>query len=201
MNMNVRLLLLLSPLALAAGADAQNPPRPLANLFACSEIAEDAARLTCLDTAVAALQRETAAGDVVAVDRGQIEAAEEATFGLTIPNFSLPRIGGMGGSSDELAAADRDSANADRVVVRNDDGLIERIEGLAVTGLEVDRVGKAVITLANGQRWRQTDSTNIFRVERGVQDGMTAAIRSGALSSYFMRLSTSSRWFRAERTN
>ncbi|MHA6289253.1 hypothetical protein [Maricaulis sp. CAU 1757] len=199
--MNVRLLLLLPALAMTAPALGQAAPQPLEPLFACREIADPQARLTCLDAAVEALHARTETGDVVAVARQQIEAAEEATFGLSIPNFRLPRFGGAGSDDAELAeAAEAVSAASTHTVIREEDGDIERIEGLAVTELEENRSGKAVITLANGQRWVQTDQTHVSRLSRGAQPGMTASIRTGALGSYFMQLSTSTRWFRAERT-
>ncbi|WP_300541453.1 hypothetical protein [Maricaulis sp.] len=199
--MNVRLLLLISPLALAAAAQAQTGASPLQPLFECREIVDDSARLACLDAAVDALRDEAASGEVVAVEREQIEAAEEATYGLSIPNFRLPSLSlpGFGGDNSDMAEAETAPHSPDRVVVRNDDGLIERIEGLAITEMTVNRLGKVELTLANGQRWRQTDSERVFRASRGAFDGLTATIRSGALGSYFISLSNSSGWFRAER--
>ena len=195
--MNVRLLLMISPLALASAANAQAAGSPLDPLFACREIADDSARLACFDAATDALRSETESGDVVAVDRERIEAAEEATFGLSIPNFSLPSLRG---ENTQLAeAADAEAASPERVVTRNDDGNIERIEGLLVSEVETSPAGNVFVTLANGQVWRQTDNTHIQGVRRGATEGLTASIRGGALGSYFMRLNNGGRWFRAER--
>ena len=200
--MNARLLLVIPPLALSASAFAQTgSDTPLEPLFTCRDIVEDSARLACLDAAVDALRAGTASGEVVAVDRQQIEAAEEATWGLDIPGFRMPGMPGfsLGGDDAELAAVDAADASPDRVVTRRDDGSIERIEQIVVTGLTTTRSGDAEVTLANGQVWRQTDGTHVQGLRRGATDGLTASIRSGALGSFFMRLDNGGRWFRAER--
>jgi hypothetical protein len=195
--MNVRLLFALPPLVFAPLAYGQAGGQALQPLFACRAITEDAARLACLDAAVAELQAASESGDVVAVDRQQIEAAEESTFGLSIPNFSLPSLRGDNPALAE--AGDAEVHSPDRVVTRNDDGDIERIEGLAVTEVTINRAGRVEVTLANGQMWRQTDGTMVQGVRSGARPGLTANIRGGALGSYFMRLNNGGRWFRAER--
>ncbi|MAK65044.1 MAG: hypothetical protein CMF75_09960 [Maricaulis sp.] len=180
-----------------APVEAQSGGQPLQPLFACRAIEDDSARLACLDAAVEALYGDAESGEVVAVDRGQIERAEESTFGLSIPNFSLPSLRG---EHTELAEAEAAEAHSpERVVTRDDDGRIERIEELAVTEISTRRDGKVIITLANGQVWRQTDSTRIQGISRGARPGLTANIRTGALGSYFMQLNNGGRWFRAER--
>ncbi len=195
--MKSRLLVVLSPLVLIAPVEAQSGGQPLQPLFACRAIEDDSARLACLDAAVEALYGDAESGEVVAVDRGQIERAEESTFGLSIPNFSLPSLRG---EHTELAEAEAAEAHSpERVVTRDDDGRIERIEELAVTEISTRRDGKVIITLANGQVWRQTDSTRIQGISRGARPGLTANIRTGALGSYFMQLNNGGRWFRAER--
>ena len=198
--MNARLLLVIPPLVLCPAVQAQTDTSPLQPLFECRGIADDTARLTCLDAAVETLYGETESGEVVAVDREQIEAAEESTFGLSIPNFTIPGLGLRGGDrNEELVEADATAQSPDRVVRRNDDGNIERIEGLAVVDVEINRADHVVVTLANGQVWRQTDSTMVQGVRSGARPGLTANIRGGMLGSYFMRLNNGGRWFRAER--
>ncbi len=181
-------------------AQAQPGDSPLQPLFECRGITDDQARLACFDAAVESLHGDAETGEVVAVDRAQIEAAEESTFGLSIPNFSIPGLGRRGGEPDEtLVEADATAQSPDRVVRRNNDGNIERIEGLAVVDVEINRADHVVVTLANGQVWRQTDSTMVQGVRSGARPGLTANIRSGMLGSYFMRLNNGGRWFRAER--
>jgi hypothetical protein len=203
--MNVRLLFLAAPLALAPAAHAQPDNSPLAPLFECSEIASDIERLACLDGAVAALRGETDSGAVIAVEREQIEAAEEATYGLSIPGFRLPNaprlsMPNLSGDAADLAEADSASAGNARNVVRTDDGLIERIEYMAIADIRESLRDKVVVELQNGQIWTQIDNVRVLHPRNWADEGTTASIRSAALGSYMMRIDGSSRWFRVRRT-
>jgi|GEM_PF-134339 len=199
-TMNARLLILLPAALISAPVFAQGDSSPLDPLFTCRDIVDDSARLACLDAAVDALRGETERGDVVAVDREQIEAAEEATYGLSIPQLRLPGLSLPGGGDDvELAALEAESASPDRTIVRDDSGQIERIEGLRVLEISENRSGDLIVRLANGQVWRQTDNTHVqLSRRRGVTE-YTATISNGALGSHFMRLDNGGRRFRAER--
>ncbi len=201
--MNVRLLFLIAPVLIVAPATAQSADSPLTPLFECRDIPNDAERLTCLDAAVDALRGETESGEVVAVDRGQIESAEEATFGLSIPGFRLPGLPGFGNDDAEtdLAVSEPEAGSPDRVVTRNDNGSIDRIENLAVAEFSLTNRDKAQIVLANGQVWRQTDGTRVQRPRSRDMDDLTVTIRSGSFGAYFLQLSNGGRWFRAERIN
>jgi hypothetical protein len=201
--MNVRLFLGLAPALFFAPANAQTPPSPLDSLFQCQAIVDDTARLACQDAAITALQGETESGEVVAVDREQIEAAEEATYGLSIPGFRLPDIPRMSlpslsGNSEDLAEAAATTASPNRTVVRNDDGVIRRIDNLAIESIEFNAARRAVVTLQNGQVWRQTDSTHVQVSRRIPHNEQIASIRNGAVGSYFMKIGNG-RAFRAER--
>ncbi len=198
--MNARLLILLPAALITAPAAAQSGDSPLDPLFTCRDITDDSARLACLDAAVDALRSETESGDVVAVDRAQIEAAEEATYGLTIPQFRLPGLSLPGGGEDaELAELESTEASPQRVINRNDAGQIESIEGLAVAEISENRSGEKIIRLANGQVWRQTDNTYVQLSRSRADTDYTATISNGALGSHFMRLDNGGRRFRAER--
>jgi hypothetical protein len=199
--MNTRLLLLAVAVALPSQAVAQIPSSPLDGLFACEAIADDTARLSCLDAAVAALHGETESGSVIAVNRDEVEAAEEATFGLSIPGFSLPSLPRMGlprGSASDLAAADETAVSGERTVSRDASGQIDRIDNLAVASITFNRSRRAIVTLENGQVWQQLDS-DTTHVVRSVDPGDGATIRSAALDSYMMRIGENGRWFRARR--
>lgn len=199
--MNVRLLILLPAALLISPAAAQTADSPLAPLFTCRDITDDSARLACLDAAVDALRSETESGDLVALDRDQVEAAEEATYGLSIPQFRLPGLSlpDLSGGDADLVAGESTGADTARTVVRNDDGRIERIEGIGVVAIRRSRSGDVVLELANGQTWRQTDGTHVQWSRRVPATDYTATISNGALGSYFIRLDNGGRAFRAER--
>jgi len=204
--MNVRLLFLLCPVVFSAPVEAQTENSPLAPLFECREIPDDAERLSCLDAAVDSLRGDTDSGDIVAVDREQIEAAEEATFGLSIPGFSLPEVPrlslpSLSGNAEDLTQAEETDISPDRVVTRDDEGNISRIENLAVESIDENPHGKVIVALQNGQVWRQTDSTHVQLPRRTPHNEMSATIRSGSMGAYFMRLNNLSRWFSVERVD
>jgi hypothetical protein len=179
--MNARLLILLPAALISAPALGQGDSSPLDPLFTCRDIVDDSARLACLDAAVDALRGDTERGDVVAGDPEQ---------GLSLPG---------GGEDVELAALEAETASPDRTIIRDDNGQIERIEGLRVVEISENRSGDLIVRLANGQVWRQTDNTHVqLSRRRGVTE-YTATISNGALGSHFMRLDNGGRRFRAER--
>jgi hypothetical protein len=216
--MNTRLLAILFSALATAPALAQNPDSPLSPLFSCRGIENDAERLACLDAQVDALYQSETAGELVAVERAEIEAAEEATYGLNIPQFSLPRLPSvrlpsMSGSSstdlaDAAAATETESAAASsaasgstrsRRVERNEAGQITLIEGLAVQEISRDAYDRMIITLQNGQVWRQIDDTRVLYSRRQPFTEMVVSVRSAALGSHMMQLNDRGRWFRARR--
>ncbi len=207
LTMNTRLLTLPVMLLMTAPAIAQETRSPLSPLFDCRQITSDTARLACLDAAVDRLHESENSGEVVAVNRGDIEAAEEATYGLDISGLRLPGLLDFslsGGESVDLANAaspggDAEAASGDYSVERNDDGEITRIVGLAVQDLRRDGYNRLVVTLQNGQTWRQFDDTRIILPRRQPPSEMTVSIRSGALGSHLMDINDRGRWFRVRR--
>jgi len=204
--MNVRLLLLLSPVVFSAMAEAQVENSPLAPLFECREIADDVERLSCLDAAVDSLRGDTDSGEIVAVNSAQIEAAEEATFGLTLSGFNLPgiphlAIPSLSSESLDLDATEEDASSSEINVIRNEEGDIQRIENLPVQSADTNAVNRVVIVLQNGQVWRQIDSVRVLINHREPQNEMTVTIRKTGIGSLFMRLNNRGRWFRVERVD
>jgi hypothetical protein len=209
--MNTRLPITALALIISAPALAQQVDSPLSPLFECRQIPDDAQRLACLDSAVDTLYQSENSGEVVAVNRSELEAAEEATYGLNIPEFRLPRIPSVslpslsGGASSDLADAADASAeaaqedNTSRRVVRNDDGDITGIEGLAVQNIERGPYDRMIITLQNGQVWRQIDDTRVLYSRRQPFTEMSVAVRSATLGSHMMQLNDRGRWFRVRR--
>ena len=211
--MNTRLLLIPLSLLFAAPAAAQDGNSPLSPLFECRQINDEAQRLTCLDAAVDALYQSENTGEIVAVTRGDIEAAEEATYGLNIPEFRLPGIPSIGlpnfsggASSDLTEAADAvdstdtaEPAANTRRVVRDETGDITGIEGLAIRNINRDSFDRLIVTLQNGQVWRQIDDTRVLISRRQSASEMSVAVRSAALGSHQMQMNGRGRWFRVRR--
>ncbi len=72
------------------------PPQVYKLLIECRTLADPAARLSCYDTKVAALQLAQEQRQIVIVDQQEVREAKKGLFG-----FSLPQIKLFGGGSDE----------------------------------------------------------------------------------------------------
>ncbi len=121
--------------ALAFPAFAQESP--LAGIYACADEAGDSARLACFDAAVAALRADEEEGEVAVVSSEQIEKVAEESFG---------RPGGadLAAVAPKVAAASASGAEAPDELV------------MTVVKIDEQRDGKIVLTMENGQVWRQT---------------------------------------------
>jgi len=140
------------------------------------------------------------------VNSAQIEAAEEATFGLTLSGFNLPgiphlAIPSLSSESLDLDATEEDASSSEINVIRNEEGDIQRIENLPVQSADTNAVNRVVIVLQNGQVWRQIDSVRVLINHREPQNEMTVTIRKTGIGSLFMRLNNRGRWFRVERVD
>lgn len=150
----------------AGVARAQTPPETpesLRQVYACADISEDAARLACFDQSIGRLRAAESAGQVVAVDRTQMQSIERDAFG-----FSLPSIANI------LTRRGNDDANSESAAV-------ERIE------MEVARVssrldGRHSFVMTNGQVWTQVQPDSASNV----RPGDSIAIRRAALGSYML---------------
>lgn len=195
--MNVRLpiaaILLLTPAA-HAQEESESPMRPL---FACQDITDSTQRLACLDREVAALRAQEDEGRLVAVSRREIEEAEEASYGLSIPNFALPSLPRLGFGRGETGEATVTETDTGASIYRDEAGRIEQVTGQPLVDVRQDSQRRYVFELANGQVWRMDDTTRIL-VPRNAE-GHTVDIRSGTLGSHQMRIDDSNRWFRAVR--
>lgn len=151
---------------------AQEPTASTEAVYACVGLEDDAERLACYDSAVGRLQQAEEAGELTTVSREDIEEVRRDSFGFSLP--SLPRLAlpSLNGEDDEL----------DRITV-------------AVARVRPDVYGKAIVTLENGQVWRQTDSTLVPEVRHGADE---AEIRKAAFGSFKMKLDNG-RSFRARR--
>lgn len=179
-----RLLASAAGLALvcAGAALAADSPKPraaaLQALVECRKLADPAQRLSCYDTAAGGLEAAEAAGDVVVVDRAQVQEAQRAAFGF---NFRMPAFltggGGDGGEAEKRGV------------------LLETLETTAVEARQVN--GKWYIVLADGAIWRQTDNEVINSPPRA---GSKITIKRAAMGSYFLSVG-GQRSVRAKRDN
>jgi len=148
---------------LAAPVFAQTPPPPevLNNVYSCASVSDSAARLECYDQAVGRLRQAQDGGQLVAVDRGQIQTLERESFGFSIPTLSslIPNFGGD--DSDEPS--------------------LERLE-LAVARVVTRGSGRQAIVMENGQIWADTE----IITNPTIREGDTVIIRRGPLGNYLM---------------
>ncbi len=164
------LLTVLAATMAAPAAFAADPPAPSAVLKAvdaCRAITDDKARLACFDTAAAQLATAQAKGDVVVVDREQVQAARREAFGFNLPKLSvLGRLASQvdGGKADE---ADDESAT------------------FTIANASQGGDGRWVVTMDNGMVWRQTNNTVGAMT---IRKGDKAEVRKGMLGAYFMNV-------------
>lgn len=127
-------------LLIAAGAaqadDKDKREKPLPEVFAkvldCRKLEDPAARLSCFDTSVAALETANEQKAVVVMSEETVQETRRGLFGLTLPRL------GLFGDSDE------------------DEGLKELTTTItSVRGGD----GAWVLTLADGAMWQQTDGS------------------------------------------
>ncbi len=140
------------------------PPAIYTDLVACRDIAEPAARLTCYDEKVTALQTAQSTNQVVIADREQVREARRGLFGL-----SLPRIKLFGGDGDEGEQ-------------------IESVEGV-IRSARTIRSGKWLIELEDGAVWQQTEpprstmrrpkAGDSITIERALMGSFLAKVNDG----------------------
>jgi hypothetical protein len=143
-----------------------------APLEACTKITDNGARLTCLDREVAALlAREhaaTAAAAAVPVSPAVSGAAAPA------PGPQLTEEQKMGLTPGRIQQIERPASAPPPLQTLT----------VPISAISVDGNGHQVITLENGQVWRQVELDTRFSVHVG--DSIT--VSRGASGSYFMSL-------------
>ncbi|HBJ92411.1 hypothetical protein [Ponticaulis sp.] len=92
----------LSLLGIPALADEVDP---LADIYACANIADDSARLACFDTAVSATQVAQQAGEFRTLTRQDTERVQEDAFGFSLPSLPSFRLPSIGREANALADA------------------------------------------------------------------------------------------------
>ncbi len=167
-------------------------------LLACREIAEPQARTACLDARVADFATALDEGRLVVVERSRIRAVERESFGIALPSMAaLSNV--FGGGEAEEAVPETETLDDGTTVVYRAGGGVEELRGAPVASVDTDPYGKFIVTLENGQVWRQSDSTRVRSVRARHMDGLTADISTGLFGSMSMRLSHSGPSFKVER--
>lgn len=152
--------LLAQPAAALAQATLPRRPDPvtpaarstaLDAVLACRGQTDPQARLACYDAAAGRLDQAQTAGEVVVVDRAQVQQARRSLFGFSLPSIDL---------FDRGPTSEADAVNS-------------ITSTLASTS--VGRDGHNIFRLADGTAWRQYGSEQVFarrndpvRVERGM---------------------------------
>lgn len=163
-------------IAFAAPAAAQEPPATpdaLTQVYACAALTEEAARLTCYDTAVGRLRTEQSTGNIVAVDRGQIETIERESFGFALP--SLPTIFRRDPTREQEAMSEANFT-------------IERVSRHAD--------GRSTFYMTDGAAWTQVESESA----RNARPGENVTVRRAALGSFMMSFESGGRSQRVRRS-
>ena len=174
-------------LVVATGAAAEESPKVRASvlqaLVDCRTIADPTRRLGCYDAAAGRLEAAEATGEVVVVDRAQVQEAQRAAFGF---NFRMPSFLTVGGSAVASKAPDGESRTS---------GVIDSLESAVVSSRKLN--GRWIIRLPDGALWVQTDDTILVRDPK---PGSKVIIKRGAVGGYFLSVD-GQRSMRARREN
>jgi hypothetical protein len=154
----VTLYVALATPAFAAETSAA-PPKAVQAAIDCRKLSDDPARLACYDQTVDALGQALGQGQVIAVDRGQVQAVRRQAFGFTLPSLDLFGRGEKPVDVDEVV--------------------------LPVESARRGPDGKWTIGLEGGQVWRQIDTGDF---SRDPKPGAKAVIKKAMLGSYMMMI-------------
>ncbi len=122
----------------------------------CRAVATPDARLACYDKAVDAFDTAEAKGQVIVVDREQVQAVRRQSFGFNIPSIA---IFAKGARPDEL----------DRVTIE-------------LSSAHQGGDGKWVMISKDDAVWRQTDDQTLALDPHA---GSSVMIKNGVLGSFF----------------
>lgn len=139
-------------------AETTTTPAALERVYACTATATDAERLACYDSAVAALRGAQSSGEVVAIDRGNVERLQRDSFGFNLPSIGnlLPQVG-------------------------HGDNVVDRVEA-TVTRMSLSPSGRSTFYMEDGQVWTQVDPERVYNVRAGD----TVTIRRAAMGSFMI---------------
>lgn len=133
------------------------------NLSQCRNVADAAIRLACYDRAAEALDQGEKSGEVVVIERTQVQAARRDLFGFSMP--ALPNLFARNGEAEQLDSIETSLLRASQM-----------------------GDGKWVFHLSDQSEWRQIDSMPVRFRNRS---GETVRVRNAALGSYLMTIGAS----------
>lgn len=132
-------------------------------LRACQPKTDAAERLACYDAAVASIVAASSEGEVRVVDREEVRQTRRKLFGFALPDL------GIFGKSDKAEAE-----QAEEFVALE----------TTITGVRASR-GTYILITEEGAEWQLDElPARLMRPK----PGQSLEIRSGALSSYFLRI-------------
>lgn len=137
-----------------------SPPRAevFQKVIDCRAIADGTQRLACYDAQVARLDEASARKEVMVIDQAEVKRTRKGLFG-----FNFNDLGLFGGDDD-----------------KSQEEGVNQIES-TVRSARQDGSGKWIITLEDGAKWTQTDSSSI----RDPKPGQPIKVRKAAMGSYF----------------
>ncbi len=214
--------------ALSFPALAQENPNEFKAVIACTNITDATERLECYDLAAGRLATAQKSGEIVAINKKDIEKVERDAFGFNIP--SLPSLFGLGKSADNSAAKTKtpkprenpltspveapNPKNTQKSVEIRESKIksvkppsvikpLERPQVKEVT-LDIAKTtefgrGKTRFFLANGQVWEQTNAEK-FRIPK-VRNGRLnqAEITKASFGSFNLRVNGKGRAVKVKR--
>lgn len=176
-----------------AHADEETAKSPLSGVYACASLTNDAQRLACYDEQVQQLKTAEAKGDMVAVDKGKVQAIEREAFGFSLPSLPKLRVPGLAGmlGMDHTATVElskdkvEDSKTAQgAVLAANKSGEITKI------GFAISRIGSTPngyrFYLDNGQVWDQVSGGRTYIPKPRKGETMIAEIRKASMGSFLL---------------
>lgn len=194
-----RHLLLISCAAFFLGtisAEAADKPAstPLSGIYACTEIADNMARLACYDAAAGKLRKAESSGEFVAVESKDILNIKRDAFGFRLPSLPKLKLPSLGGKrADAFANADTD---AGQIIEQTDAGEVNKVI-YTVDHITEKNYDTHWFYLTNGQIWRQTDGKK-FTYSKKIKP-TTIVIRRASLGSFLMRINGKGRAIRVVR--
>ncbi len=168
MRIPLLLALLVAPAAMAQPSD----------LRACRAITDDVARLACFDAATAHL-------DSVAAPVAPRPAAKAVPAPAPVAAASPDPAPEVAAKPEVSQAETFGAEDLERAKEKTDQPLAELTD--VVAGVDYSILKKAIVTLENGQVWRQLDSDTVrVRTKRSL--GKPVVIRQARFGSYLMSI-------------